>query len=300
MLWSVRVEKPDTWEWEGLPKYNFIRETNDFRNQEFQPLIDAIHKGSSFRTNEWGMRDKHYNKEKPSHTFRIAMLGSSYTVGAGVNVEEIFPSVLEQRLNDDPLHDDYTAYEVLNFAYGGDSILRHVARLRLRALEFDPDAIFDMATTNEAAHALINLRAAIQKRFPDIHPDLQQIILKAKIKPDMSAEEIERRLKPFDYDLVKWGYQQLAELATQHGIKVTWFLLPSTDQTDIEYNDEYQRLSELANEAGFITINLSDIYGDLNKRDSLKLSPWDWHPNSKGHAMIADRIYKELKESRHL
>jgi len=300
MLWSIRLEEPDMWRWDGQPTSNFIRQTGNLRFQEFKPLIETIHKGNSFKTNRWGMRDKEYDKKRPPQTYRIAVLGSSYAVGSGVDVEETFPSLLEQYLNEENLNEQYTAYEVLNFALGDESVLRRLTTLSLKAIEFQPHAILDMGTTNEISQAIQNLRETIQSQLPNLEPYLEEIIGRAKIKPDMSAEEIERRLKPFGEELVRWAYQHMAEISRQHGIKLICFVLPLTDESDSAYRKSYKRLSRIAREVGIIVVDLSSVYGDLNKRDSLKLSPWDWHPNAKGHAMIGNRLYEELKEGRHL
>ena len=35
-----------------------------------------------------------------------------------------------------------------------------------------------------------------------------------------------------------------------------------------------------------------------NERSTLKLASWDWHPNTEGHALLAERIHQELLQSR--
>ncbi|MGB3365389.1 MAG: hypothetical protein WBB48_11505, partial [Thermodesulfobacteriota bacterium] len=62
---------------------------------EFKPKIDSYFKLADFRTNSLGFRDKEYSLEKPEKTFRVAVIGGSFTVPAGVEIDEAFHSLLE-------------------------------------------------------------------------------------------------------------------------------------------------------------------------------------------------------------
>ena len=55
-------------------------------------------------------------------------------------------------------------------------------------------------------------------------------------------------------------------------------------------------MSHIVEEAGLVAINLEGVYGPIRDRGNLKLAPWDWHPNAKGHELLARRIYKELMD----
>jgi hypothetical protein len=52
----------------------------------------------------------------------------------------------------------------------------------------------------------------------------------------------------------------------------------------------------LAREAGFTILQLSGVYDGVSLR-SLKIAPWDAHPNAVGHRLIADRLYALLRDS---
>ena len=50
-----------------------------------------------------------------------------------------------------------------------------------------------------------------------------------------------------------------------------------------------------AKEAGFVVLDLSDVYKN-DTLQSLSRSERDQHhPNAKGHRIIADRLYEELR-----
>lgn len=294
MAWSVRLEQPDDWTWNGQPSSKFRADAQDIRGDLLLPSISAVNKGQVFRTNTWGMRDDEYPLDKPDGTLRIAMLGSSHTVGAGVKVEDTFPAIVERYLNQINDGTTYERIEILNFANAGDSILRRFARFRIEALRFDPDIVVDMSITNEQHLAARNLRASVKGRIRDIDPYLAEMVARAGVTSGMSSEEVERRLGPFTDELVAWAYTSLAETARAHDIVPIVVLLPLIGDTDSAYNDEWRDLSEIWRKAAFTAINLGDAYGPLNERNQYKLAPWDWHPNAAGHTLIARHLVQQL------
>jgi hypothetical protein len=295
MVWSVRLEEPKTWKWNGHAASEYQVETNDLRGAELRPHIAAIDKGRIFTTNQWGMRDQDYSKMKPPATFRIAMFGSSHTVGAGVLMEDTFPSLVEERLNTANIDSRYREVEILNFASAGDSILRRVARFQKKALNFDIDAVVDMSVSGEAHLAVRNLRDAFIAGTPDLHPVLLDIIRRAAVTPEMSSDEIDNHLGPFVDEMLRFAFGQLSMTAKQNNVDAVVFVLPRLDDTDALYREEWQSISKLVREAGLIAVSLEGVYGPLNNRSTLKLASWDWHPNTEGHALLAERIYQEFQ-----
>ncbi|MGQ0723434.1 MAG: GDSL-type esterase/lipase family protein [Candidatus Eiseniibacteriota bacterium] len=294
MLWSVRLEEPETWRWSGRPTSEFIRETGDFRGGEYIPGLDVTHKGASFRTNRWGLRGEDVEPAKPSGTCRIVLLGSSYADGAGVELESTFAWLLQERLDREPLSGRCASTEIVNLAFPGDSIVRQVVALIRTGLRFEPDAVLAVATTNEALHAVRNVRDSVVGRAPDIDPEVQEIVRRAGVTPEMSVEEMERRLNAFTDEILSWGYRKLASTAAEQGIDAMWCLLPLTDDEDHRFEESYRHLSRLAEQQGLTAVSLGGVYGDLNERDQVRLAPWDWHPNSEGHSRIAERLHREM------
>ncbi|MGH8223069.1 MAG: hypothetical protein ACREQZ_08850, partial [Woeseiaceae bacterium] len=294
MVWSVHVEKPETWRWNGDREVYHVVEVDDIRDERYRPFIDAIDKGQEFRTNRWGMRDKDYEKEKAPGTFRIAMLGSSHTVGSGVAVESTFPSLMEAQLNEGASSSPYGRVEILNFAYGGDSILRRLARLQKEALDFDIDAVIDMSITGEHHLAVRQLRIAVKNNTPELDPFILDVIRRSEVSPDLSDDEIERRLAQFGDEIIAWAYRELARTAESNGVQALVVVLPRVEDTNTVYRDEWHTLSRFAEQAGLAAINLENVYGPINSRSFLKLASWDWHPNAKAHELLAKQIHQQL------
>ena len=295
MAWSVRLEKPDNWDWNNEDSSAYTVDTGDIRGSMYRPLISGIHKGEQFTTNQWGIRGPDISKAKPPGSYRIAMLGSSYTVGAGVPVDDIFPSRVVQKINRGSSGTGPQTYEYLNLAYGGDSILRRLARLEKQALEFGIDLVLDMAITDEMYLAVRNLRDIARKPSLDVDPYLRDVIRRAGVTPDMSDDQIEHLLRPFGDEVCRWGYSQLAKMAEQYGFDVVVFVLPRTSDTNRSYQKEWRLLSAMSGESGVKFVELGGVYGPFSEVNSIKLAPWDWHPNAAGHERLAERIYQELQ-----
>jgi len=101
---------------------------------ELKPGISAIFKLQEFRTNSKGLRDKEYSIEKPVDTFRIAVIGDSFSMPAGVSIEDAYHSLLETSLNS---LRKAQRYEVINFAVAGYAPRQYLALLRNRTPHYD-------------------------------------------------------------------------------------------------------------------------------------------------------------------
>jgi hypothetical protein len=112
---------------------------------ELIPNLDGWFKLARLRTNAAGLPDHDYARAKPANTYRIVLLGSSYSMPAGVALEDSWQQVLEDRLNQ---LGDGRHYEVINFSVGGYDPLQLLAVLRHRAIAYDPDLILVDMTLN--------------------------------------------------------------------------------------------------------------------------------------------------------
>lgn len=105
---------------------------------ELKPNVDQYFKLKQFTTNDQGFRDQHYSVQKPGGTIRGLVLGDSYTMGSGVDIEHVYHSVVEQRLNE---AQDGISYELINFGVGGYNLLNYKGVLEAKALQYNPDYI---------------------------------------------------------------------------------------------------------------------------------------------------------------
>ena len=52
---------------------------------------------------------------------------------------------------------------------------------------------------------------------------------------------------------------------------------------------------KVAADAGFVVLNLYDVYGPTSSHDALRSAPWDQHPNAVAHGLIAERLLQEFR-----
>src|SRR3989442_14415764 len=115
------------------------------------PAIPAWAEGRGvwhLATNSLGIRDEEVSAEKASSTFRVAILGDSWTVGINVEREDTYPAALHRLLEH-----AFPAgrFEVINFGMiGGTSDTGK--RLLPRVLGLRPDAVVLAYAQNDEAH----------------------------------------------------------------------------------------------------------------------------------------------------
>jgi hypothetical protein len=92
----------------------------------------------TYQINSYGLRDNEISIEKPANTYRILMLGDSYTFGIGNNLEDTFSKKLEQLLNAQggSLH-----YEVINGGCSSYSPILEYLFLVNKGLALHPDLV---------------------------------------------------------------------------------------------------------------------------------------------------------------
>ena len=98
------------------------------------------------RTNSIGLRaDQEFSKEKPAGVKRIVVLGDSFGMGYGVNIEESSLGILERMLEERT----GCEIEVLNFSVSGFGPAEELLVLEGIALEYEPDLVIQYYYTND-------------------------------------------------------------------------------------------------------------------------------------------------------
>jgi D-alanyl-lipoteichoic acid acyltransferase DltB (MBOAT superfamily) len=263
----------------GVPGYELIPSNET-------PFRDTI-----IRTNAWGMRDLEYEQPKRDGTFRIALLGSSYVMGWGVDNDEGFEAILESRLDMEPPRDEFERYEVLNFAVGGYTLADHVALCEERVFEFEPDVVIYVSHTGMMSRELERLADYLAEGTAARSTVLQDLLGEIAVDPSQSAEEIRRQLRGERRALNRWGYGKIVDACLRHDAVPLNVFLPKIRQIEMTRLD--RELIELAEETCFQTIILEDVYGDWDSA-AIRVAPWDFHPNALGHRLIADNLFDHL------
>ncbi|MFP6638779.1 MAG: SGNH/GDSL hydrolase family protein, partial [Myxococcota bacterium] len=286
-LASLYARQPS--DWRGTKPVT--RETGGFPPYEMIPSTREMYKGVLQGTNQWGMRDREYTREKPSGTYRIALLGSSHSKGSGVADHETYENLVEDRLNAEA--PPGRRYEILNFAVGGYGPLARMAILSDRVPAFDPDAVLYVAI-DDFTWMMNELSSATAESREVPFDRLIAVLAEVGITPGMARVVAEHRVKPRLPELVEWSYTELFERTRAQGALPLAMILPRP----IGKSDELQLIAsqvQLAQQAGFQTLDISDAYAGTQEWSDLWIAPWDNHPNAHGHRLLADRVHDELR-----
>ncbi len=285
---ATSQEAPDIGPLRNAP---FVRVTGDVLRYELVPSYKGTFKGTSFSTNRWGMRDKDYAQKPPPRTYRMALVGSSYTMGGGVADDQTIDWLLEERLNAERRRPSDLRYEILNYSVGGYGILQNVAVTEKKVLPFSPNAVLLVLQSSERRRMVSFLSGLVRAGVPVEYPFVREKLQQAGVTREMEEPELRRRLSPFAVDLVRWSFQRIVEKCRQRGMVVVGILFPETGRNR---ERELKATAGWASEAGIPVLTLDGTYTG-HPISSVKLSATDFHLNALGHRLVADRLYQALR-----
>jgi hypothetical protein len=284
-------DRPD--DWVGFRDSPAARLTGDLRGYEIVPGVEVEFKGSTFRSNRWGMRDRDYEKTKPPGTYRLALLGFSHEMGSGVENEETFENVLEDRLNRELVGNGFERYEVLNFAVGGHGLPQALYIAEHRVPDFQVDAVMYTVHSGEIYRTIDRIRKVLLlgAEWGAEYEYITRVLEHSNAHPRMPSEEFARRVQPYSDELMRWAYGRMASSIRRQGAVPLFVFLSETDE---DFRPaELAKLESLARESGAMVLDLSEVYRGYDRK-RLWVAEWDPHPNAFGHQVIADRLYEAL------
>jgi hypothetical protein len=222
-LWELYMNKP--LEWLDVQGTGLVRFTGDFLQRELMPSTVSTDSFSTVSTNQWGMRDKEYERIPEAGVYRMSLLGASMEMGWGVEDGENYESLVEDRLNRDLAGRVYKKYEILNHAVPGYYPLQQAAVVE-KALEFQPRAILYVATGREYSRTVYYLSEVTSKGIEVPYTGLREIAAEAGLETGMSQEEASRRLIPFRAALLSWLYRHIVTACRSQDVVPVLIFVP--------------------------------------------------------------------------
>ncbi len=140
---------------------------NDLREYVLKPSLSTRHTGKRWTTNALGMRDREYSFEKPSDTFRIALVGDSIGSGWGVDDGDGFEPLLERRLDELSRAGGGPKVEILNFAVPGHAPGQRWEHYRRSAVGRGIDMVIYEATLADPGWDERRLRSVLNRGLSD-------------------------------------------------------------------------------------------------------------------------------------
>ena len=240
------------------------------------------------------------------------MLGDSYTYGCCVPIQDTYPKLLEDKLNEHALrHDLKTRFEVINAGVGGYSTLHVFLMLKTIGLKYHPDlVIYNFDTTDFVDNVYFYQIANFDENGEPLDFFDQNEKPQTAYPPetDFTASPPETNFTwDLALELARKYSQQINDLCKRNGVK--FVLLTSAKhyhvsnsethlhrQYDLVGKHQHQSklLEELARTQG---ISVMDLVKDF-KTEGVRYFPvfgnWDTHWGPNGHKLMADLVFANL------
>ena len=268
---------------------------------ELKPNLDSFFKLARFRTNSDGLRDREYQIKKPENTFRVVVLGSSLTMACGIDIDDAFHSLLENRLNNESSN---TSYEFINFGVGGYDLLDCLAMLKYKALKYEPDLIFFCTDVREPnlnrEKSRTNTKYNKMKRQSFFRSYLIEFASRNKVlsffakkkEPNSNiADDHDVNDKIRDLEILENIFLQLGAISKQYNVPVCLV------RNNYFINKNREETEKLALKYGLYYVDTSYAFKKGKVKDYI-IYKIDAHPNAAAHKIFASILYDYLKEKR--
>jgi lysophospholipase L1-like esterase len=241
------------------------------------------------QTNSYGFFDREFSLEKPPGTRRIALLGDSVTRGWGVNANQRYGNLLEDKLNAEGKN-----FQVLNFATPGYMLTQTFDVVQEKAVVFHPDvyllAMTDITAGLEWGSHVVQLVDEGQ----DLKYDLLRGVVKESGISKTDSSSLDRwKLVPYRQSTMQQIFLQIKAFAEQHSAKVIVVFVPSAQDQD-ELDSGFRPLRASLANTGIPIIDLSKVFEERDI-ERLRRNWHDIHPTWEGHQIIADNLYSQLR-----
>jgi hypothetical protein len=308
----------------GLPQSGYTQPSAEPRlGFELKPNLDGTFKLVPFRTNARGLRDREYELRKPQGTFRVAVVGSSFALPAGVAIERAFHTLLEERFSRELAP---TRVEFINFAVGMYNPEQVLAMLELRALAYQPDLVLMTATrlsmpwlvhdpSSAAGRAVRRLDPAALPSFGPAYPVLQSFLVRLALArlgqtPATYVGWLERLAIALTSPAppprrgapapgaagpppVGSVIERLARIGREKQIPIALVLLEFEDRERLPIDGEVEAE---ARAQGISYLDTRDAFRGTRASD-FWIYELDPHPNAKAHEVFAEVIATFLRSN---
>lgn len=268
-----------------------IQSTNPILGHEHVLERESLLQSVNIRINNFGMRGENISQEKSLN--RILFLGSSITLGWGVNYEETTPTKLKGILQDRGY-----SFEVLNGGIGNYNAVRYTELFFTKLKSLNPDKIIIQYFVNDAerlesgggnwllrnSQLAVTLLTAFNRVINAGNQDTLVEHYK-KVYSDNSLGFIE----------MKNALKKISTYAHANNIDI--YLLMTPDFHNLEnysFDFIHSKMENVAKENEMRFIDLLPYLEGIPK-DEIWAMPGDPHPNSRGHEIMAVAIADSIK-----
>jgi len=256
---------------------------------ELKPNLDKLFKLARVRTSSAGLNDREYTLEKPPGIYRVVVLGDSMTMASGVEREESWHAVLDERLN---LESPSLRYEFINFGVGGYHPGNYRAVLEHRAMGYDPDLVL-IGFTPRNDHEFPQFRRRFTPK-PERNAFFSSFIVDVAKNFYMGWREgsLTRRFPPLTEAQARALTSVLAAIKRRcEAARIPVVLLYLARHEDLRLAS----VQKVTDGLGIELIDTTPAFRDVPFNDT-KIFRTDGHPNAFAHRLFAETVYDHLGE----
>ena len=229
-----------------------------------------------------------YAMEKPPNVYRIITLGDSFTFGQGVNTKDNWSERLEDELNNNINCPGIKKFEVINLGMPGYGVEYISHRYKTRGVKYNPDLLVWLESGGDFDR-VNELFEVYRKEFEESMAEEEKTSAwqQGDFYP-VWRRAMEKLYKNYTYEqlseMVGISWQNFFEMHGSIPVLVATFsyLLPKQMNQLKLWTGKQQNV--------LLYDSLPNIY--LKKWTLL-----DGHPNVQGHQIIAENIYRYLKNN---
>ena len=273
---------------------------------ELPPNLDTTLGGAPLRTNAAGLVDRDYSIPKPPRTFRVAVLGSSWTMASGVAPEESWHALIEERM----AGTGSTQVQFINFALETYGLREIAGTLRHKAMAYNPDLILLSVTMNTA---YFRPPAADETfRVPPVRRPFLESLLLSTLADQLGFQLYPAYQRPGLGDELP-GTERIGAMeehflamireidayakSREVPMALVWLGPLPLERTPRRWIDSLSAELDLPvyeGSAPLLDMERDISWGESRFRPEFRVSRFNNHPNAAGHALMADKLLAEL------
>jgi len=258
---------------------------------ELKPDLDQGFKLARLRTNSVGLHDREVSRAKPPGTYRVAVLGDSQTMASGVDRDEAWHALLEERA--DVRAVGFDRIEFVNFAIGASTPGDYRDILEHKVLGYDPDlVVVGFTPGNDEIFNWSETRR--QFRPKEIANGFFQSFVLRRIEDLWShylgGESFEERgeFRESHRDLLQRLFRDMKTRSGAVGASLVVVYLARVDR------ENRAAVEALMQSLGIPFLDTSPAFHGV-PLDRTRIYRSDRHPNAEAHARIAEYVRPWLK-----
>lgn len=268
----------------------------------------AVHRKDRASLNEQGFREHSFTFDKRADSYRIAVIGDSFTYGNGLEAPQRYTDLLDKWLP--------RQFEVLNFGVPGDNTPQHLESLRDDVLPAHPDFVLLQWFVNDVEGDDLRGRPRTEPLvpIPDVHRWLNANSAlytvanmrwgEVQIALDWAptyAEYLRARAQDANGEDARREWRllhEIVETSQRAGANIGIVLFPDPGQDlgpDYPFAFLHERVLAVCRQEAIPCIDLRADLATVKNRRALWVSPFDHHPSAKANEIAALKIIERLQ-----